>query len=73
MVLQTGNLSNVCTHKHRTREKDDYRTEEVNSVFKEIALCKGDTGNPKKGKTDFNIRFSNWVGPLGIEPSTHRL
>ncbi len=55
------------------REIDDYRTYEENSVFSEIALITGNTEDIEKGKTDTNIRFSNWVGPLGIEPSTHRL
>ncbi len=46
---------------------------EGNTVFSETALITSNTEEVKKGKTDTNIRFSNWVGPLGIEPSTHRL
>jgi site-specific DNA recombinase len=46
---------------HYDRVKDDYRTDEKNTIFDEIALITSDTEEVKKGKTDKNIRFSNWV------------
>ncbi|MGB3946897.1 MAG: recombinase family protein [Bacteroidia bacterium] len=55
---------------HYNREKDDYRTNEVNTFFREIALITSERESVKKGKTDINACFSSWVGPLGIEPST---
>lgn len=58
---------------HYDRIKDDYRTDEKNIIFSEIALITSDTEGIKKGKTDINTCFSSWVGPVGIEPTTHRL
>ena len=50
------------------RQKDDYRTDEENSIFSEIALIASDTDKIKKGKTGINSHLSNWVAPRGIEP-----
>lgn len=55
------------------REIDHYRTTKINSVVLAISQLSRDLEGVEKGKTACVSGFSNVVGPLGIEPSTHRL
>jgi site-specific DNA recombinase len=55
------------------RRKNDYRTPRINSVISCIAIAAKGLKRSKKRKTAKKGGFSGLVGPLGIEPSTHRL
>ena len=55
------------------REIDNYRTTKINSVILTISELSGRLEGVEKEKTACVSGFSNVVGPLGIEPSTHRL
>ena len=55
------------------RENDAYRTERVNAAFKAITSLSDDFDPNKKGRGTKKVPSSNWVGPAGIEPATHRL
>lgn len=49
------------------------RTTKINSVFRYISQLVKDLGEIKTGESKIIFDFPHWVGPLGIEPSTHRL
>jgi hypothetical protein len=50
------------------REKDEYRTPEINAVFLEIARLMGNTEGAENEKTPFLRGFSNSVGATGLPP-----
>lgn len=55
------------------RRKNNYRTTRINSVVSCITIVAKGLKGGKKRKTALKGGLSNLVGPLGIEPSTHRL
>jgi site-specific DNA recombinase len=55
------------------KKNEQCRTTKINSVFRYIAQLVKDLGEIKTGESKIIFDFPHWVGPLGIEPSTHRL
>ncbi len=55
------------------KKNDLCRTKRINSVLWHIAQLSMDIAKIKSGEPKFIFDFPALVGPLGIEPSTHRL
>ena len=55
------------------RKNDDYRTTKINLLFSVIPYLTELLEGNKKRDSDFYIEIPIWVGPVGIEPTTHRL
>ena len=55
------------------KKKGGCRTERIDSTFLGIIIKSQALANKKIGIPALGLRYSDLVGPLGIEPSTHRL
>ena len=56
-----------------SKKNGECRTTKVNSVFRYIAQLVRDVAKIKMGESKLIFDIPHLVGPLGIEPSTHRL
>ena len=52
------------------RKKDEVRTDEINSIFCQIARLSGISGQNESGQTNTSIDLSAQVGRTGFEPAT---
>ena len=55
------------------KKNDKCRIERINSIFAYIACVAQEMAKQKSGIPELSLKYSTLVGPLGIEPSTHRL